>query len=175
MASTNNWISQNDLLRTDYAMIALTSTVFVARVVVQAWRRRTVEMQDIWLYVAFAAYLTFSILYVIITPFFFKLELLQKGEIAGWEGMQKDLKFISKVMWSSGMEFWTCLWFVKFSLLALYKKLLVGMPKVYLWTWWGTVIFCIIVSICPIFYVTASYRAANVHRRTSPASSQGLV
>ncbi|KAH7371560.1 hypothetical protein BKA66DRAFT_423769 [Pyrenochaeta sp. MPI-SDFR-AT-0127] len=147
MASTNNWISQNELLRTDYAMIALTSAIFIVRVIVQGWRRRTVEMQDIWLYVAFAAYLTFSILYVIITPLFFKLEQLQKGEITGWVGMQKDIQFTSKVMWSSGMEFWTCLWFVKFSLLAFYKKLLVGMPRVYLWTWWGTIVFCIITYI----------------------------
>lgn len=145
MASPNNWISQDELLRTDYAMIVLTSTVFVARVIAQFWRRRTVEWQDIWLYVAFAAYLTFTILYIIITPIFFKLEALMKGEIAGWDGMQKDLKLASEVMWSSGMEFWTCLWSVKFSLLALYKKLLAGMPKAYLWTWWATLIFCIIV------------------------------
>lgn len=145
MASPNNWISQDELLRTDYAMIALTSTVFVARVIAQFWRRRTVEWQDIWLYVAFAAYLTFTILYIIITPIFFKLEALMKSELAGWEGMQKDIKLASEVMWSSGMEFWTCLWFVKFSLLALYKKLLAGMPKAYLWTWWATLAFCIIV------------------------------
>ncbi|CAO2652282.1 Nn.00g005650.m01.CDS01 [Neocucurbitaria sp. VM-36] len=147
MASTNNWISQEELLRTDYAMIALTSTVFVARIIVQIWRRKTVEMQDIWLYIAFAAYLTFSILYIIITPIFFKLEALTKGELTGWVGMQQDIKLASEIMWSSGMEFWTCLWCVKFSLLALYKKLLVGMPNAYLWTWWGTLVFCIITYI----------------------------
>ena len=146
MDPTKSWISQNDLLRTDYAMVSLTSTVFVARVVVQISRRKIVEMQDIWLYVAFAAYLAFTILYIIITPTFFKIEELQKGTGTPWAGMQKDIRFASEVMWSSGMEYWTCLWFVKFSLLALYKKLLVGMPNAYLWTWWGTLIFCIIVG-----------------------------
>lgn len=126
-------------------MMAFTSTVFVARVIVQVWRRRTFEAQDALLYIAFAAYLAFTILYVVITPIFFKLEALAKGELAPWPSMPQDLKLASEVMWCSGMLYWTCLWFVKFSLLALYKKLLAGMPDVYRWTWWGTLVFCILV------------------------------
>jgi hypothetical protein len=59
--------------------------------------------------------------------------------------MMKDVILASRVMWQSGIEYWTCLWFVKFSLLALYKKLLSGMPKKYLYIWWGTLIFCVVV------------------------------
>ena len=127
-------------------MVAITSTVFVVRAVLQAWRRRAVEAQDILLLIAFLVYLAFSILYIVITPIFFKIQALQAGRLAPWPTMMADIRFASKVMWQSGMEYWTCLWFVKFSLLALYKKLLVGMPKVYLWTWWGTLVFCIVVS-----------------------------
>jgi hypothetical protein len=140
------WISQEDLLRADYVLVALTTTVFTVRVIVQFIRRRNVEWQDIWLYLSFATYLTFSILYVIITPNFFKLQRLQRGEIPPWPTMRQDIKLASEVMWCSGILYWTCLWCVKYSLLALYKKLLVGMPKVYLWFWWGTLVFCIIVS-----------------------------
>lgn len=146
MSSGNNWISQGELLRTDYGMIAFTTTVFVARVIVQVWRRKKVEMQDVWLYISFAAYLSFCVCYVVITPTFFKIEALSEGQIAPWAGMQRDIQLASEIMWSSGMQYWTCLWCVKFSLLSLYKKLLVGMPNAHLWTWWGTLIFAIIVS-----------------------------
>ncbi|KAF2850315.1 hypothetical protein T440DRAFT_532115 [Plenodomus tracheiphilus IPT5] len=64
--------------------------------------------------------------------------------MAPWPSMPADLKFTSEVMWCSGMLYWTCLWFVKFSLLALYKKLLLGMPNAYRWTWWATLIFCVL-------------------------------
>lgn len=127
-------------------MVAMTSAVFAVRVALQAWRRKAVEAQDILLFIAFLAYLAFAILYIVITPIFFKIQALQAGLVAPWPTMMTDIRFASKVMWQSGMEYWTCLWFVKLSLLVLYKKLLVGMPKVYLWTWWGTLIFCIVVS-----------------------------
>jgi len=146
MDPDNSWISQHHLLRTDYGIIASTSTVFIVRVIAQVRHRRTVEAQDVLLYIAFAAYLAFAILYVVITPVFFKIDALEKGEIAPWPSMPEDVKLTSEVMWQSGMEYWTCLWFVKFSLLALYKKLLLGMPNVYRWIWWGTLIFCILVS-----------------------------
>lgn len=144
-SSDNGWISEKALLRTDYSMISLTSAVFVARIAVQIWRRRTVEWQDAFLYVAYAAYITFSVLYIVITPTIFNVERLKAGELSGWEGMANNIKFMSQVLWSSGIEFWTCLWFVKFSLLALYKKLLLGLPKVYLWIWRGIVVFCALV------------------------------
>jgi hypothetical protein len=156
MDPANNWISQHDLLRTDYAMMAFTSTVFVARVIVQVLRRKTFEAQDGLLYVAFLAYLAFTILYVVITPIFYRIQALTAGEIAPWPTMAKDIKLASEVMWSSGMCYWTCLWFVKFSLLALYKKLLLAMPKLYVRTWWGTLIFSIVVSISGI--VALPYR-----------------
>jgi hypothetical protein len=143
-----SWISEDGLLRTDYAMIALASTVFVARLVVQTWRRRQLEWQDAWLFLAFAAFITFASLYVKITPVFFKIEPLQKDPTNPanmWPGMQKDIIFTSRVMWCSGMLFWTCLWSVKFSLLALYKKLLVGLSNTWIWLYWGIVGFCVLV------------------------------
>ncbi|KAG9193538.1 hypothetical protein G6011_03573 [Alternaria panax] len=151
MSTGTDWILQHDLLRIDYAMLAMTSTVFVARVVVQVWRRKPVEAQDILLYIAFAAYLAFTILYIIITPIFFNIQELQLGRIAPWPTMTQDIILASRVMWQSGIEYWTCLWFVKFSLLALYKKLLSGMPKKYLYIWWATLVFCIVTwSTCII-------------------------
>ncbi|KAF2124149.1 hypothetical protein P153DRAFT_361336 [Dothidotthia symphoricarpi CBS 119687] len=147
MFSDHGWISQDALLRTDYAMVSLTSTIFVARTGIQVWRRRRIEWQDAWLYVAYVAYIVFSVLYIVITPTIFKLEHHRKGEPVRWEGMEKDIKFMSRVLWSSGMEFWTCLWFIKFALLALYKKLLLGLPMIYLWVWRGTVVFCILTYI----------------------------
>jgi hypothetical protein len=145
MSAEASWISQNDLLRTDYAILAFTSMIFIARVVVQVWRRNKFEWQDGWLYVAFFAYLALCITYTHSTPTFFKLEQLTKGEILGWEGMHKDIKLTTEVIFTSGVMFWTCLWCVKFSLLALYKKLLVGVSHAWTYTYWSIVVFCVLV------------------------------
>ena len=55
MSTGTDWISQNDLLRIDYAMLAITSIVFATRVGIQLWRRRRIEVQDILLCIAFLA------------------------------------------------------------------------------------------------------------------------
>ncbi|KAH7392323.1 hypothetical protein DE146DRAFT_679738 [Phaeosphaeria sp. MPI-PUGE-AT-0046c] len=147
MAAEASWISVNDLLRTDYAMLALTSIIFVARIIIQVWRRKTIEWQDAWLYIAYTAFLTMCILYTHITPTFFKIEELGKGQIQYWDGMQSDIKLTTQVMFTSGVLFWTCLWCVKFSLLALYKKLLVGLSVAWVYTYWGIVAFCVLTYI----------------------------
>jgi hypothetical protein len=145
MAAEASWIAENKLLRADYALLAVTSTVFVARIAVQTRRRKQIEWQDGWLYVAFAAYFAMCILYTHITPTFFKLEQLTMGEIQYWDGMQQDMKLTTQVMFTSGVMFWTCLWCVKFSLLALYKKLLVGLTSAWIYTYWSIVGFCVLV------------------------------
>jgi len=145
MSAEDSWISQSNLLRADYALLALTSTVFVARVVVQFSRRKNFEWQDGWLYIAYAAFLAMCILYTHITPTFFKLEQLTSGEIQYWHGMQGDIKLTTEVIFSSGVLFWTCLWCIKFSLLALYKKLLVGLTNTWIYLYWGIVVFCVLV------------------------------
>jgi hypothetical protein len=145
MAVGASWIPQNALLRADYAMLALTSTIFLVRVAVQVCRRKKFEWQDGWLYTAYAAYLAMCILYTHITPTFFKLEQLAKGNIKNWAGMQQDIKLTTEVIFTSGVMFWTCLWCVKFSLLALYKKFLVGASHAWNYTYWSIVAFCILV------------------------------
>jgi hypothetical protein len=59
--------------------------------------------------------------------------------------MQKDIKLTTEVIFTSGVMFWTCLWCVKFSLLALYKKLLVGLSSAWVYTYWSIVVFCVLV------------------------------
>jgi hypothetical protein len=168
MAQQASWISLHDLLRTDYAMLTLTSTVFVARVIVQIWRRKNIEWQDIWLYIAFAAYLTMCILYTHIAPTFFKLERINQGHVEYWDDMQKDIKLTTEIIFTSGVLFWTCLWAVKFSLLSLYKKLLLGLEIGWTYTYWGIVVFCVLVSRQISHSVTIP--DLTLRRRTSAAS-----
>lgn len=173
VGTEDNWISRNDLLRTDYAMLALTSTVFVARIAVQISRRKNIEWQDGWLYVAYAAYLTMCLLYTHITPTFFKLEELMRGDIQYWDGMQGDIKLTTEVIYTSGTLFWTCLWCIKFSLLALYKKLLVGLSMRWVYTYWGIIVFCVLV--CTLSSYLDHFRSLRVHRHTSAYSSLGQL
>jgi hypothetical protein len=165
MSAEASWISQNYLLRTDYAILAFTSIIFIARVVVQVWRRNKFEWQDGWLYIAFAAYLALCITYTHITPTFFKLEQLAKGENLGWEGMHKDIRLTTEVIFTSGIMFWTCLWCVKFSLLALYKKLLVGVSYAWTYTYWSIVLFCVLVR--GLALILPQRRDLIAHRHTS--------
>lgn len=58
----------------------------------------------------------------------------------------KDSLFMIKIFFANTLLLWFTLWAVKFSFLALYRKLFSGI-KVYMHLWWGVVVFALIVSV----------------------------
>lgn len=68
------------------------------------------------------------------------------GKAEPWSTMQADVVMLYNSLFVNTLLFWTCLWSAKLSLLVLYRKLMTGLPYVYMRIWWGVVVFCVIVS-----------------------------
>jgi len=146
-------ISEDEFFRTAYAMVAFASIFILARIGIQVWMRRAMEMQDYLLYLASAFFLTMSICYLAIMPKTYQISKVQVGQMVPWPTIQSDIIIYVRYIFATTTLFWLALWSVKLSLLALYKKLLQGLPSVWTRLWWSVFAFCMIVSLprCLLF------------------------
>jgi hypothetical protein len=143
------FIPQRRFIQTASAMISLTSTFVIARVYVQYTKRKTMEVHDYFVYTAYILFLVMTTCYLVMIPELYIISDLTSGQIEPWEGLQDRIIFHMRMMLVTTSLFWISLWMVKLSLLALYKKLMIGLPSVYLRAWWAVLGFCIIVSMSP--------------------------
>ena len=139
-------ISEAQFFHIAYAMIALPSALVLARIGIQVWKRKAMELQDYLLYLAYAFFLTISICYLFMVPTVFAVGKVKMKAMKPWPTFEADLIFYFRLLYITTNGFWLTLWSVKFSLLALYKKLLEGLPRVYKRLWWAVIVFCIVVS-----------------------------
>ncbi|KAL1649632.1 hypothetical protein SLS61_006288 [Didymella pomorum] len=66
------------------------------------------------------------------------------GKAEPWLTMQRDVVILFNSLFVNTLLFWSCLWCAKLSLLVLYRKLMSGLPYVYMRVWWAVVIFCVL-------------------------------
>lgn len=145
MSSTQNYVTRSQLLSTSYAMIALTSAFVLARIAVQFLRPKKLAPEDYLIYLAYIFYLAMSVLYIVVTPPMYRISDFTSGKSPMYPQLLDDSMLIIKVFFANTTIFWCVLWTVKFSLLALYKRLFVGLHSVYIKIWWGVVCFCVLV------------------------------
>ncbi|KAF1847783.1 uncharacterized protein K460DRAFT_426592 [Cucurbitaria berberidis CBS 394.84] len=137
-------------------MIVLASIFVFARVGIQAWQRKAMEAQDYLIYFAFIFFVGMTICYLAIIPKIYMIGKVTEGLRAPWETMQADVVLYIRMMFVTSTLFWFSLWSVKLSLLALYRKLMEGLPRVYLRLWWAVFIFCLVSLVgCVVSYVVS--------------------
>lgn len=145
-ATYDELVSERRFHEVTYIMVVLASLFTVARGGIQIWKRKALQLQDILLYTAYVLFLVMAICYLVIIPKVYMIGKVTNGLMAPWATMTADVIMYIRVMFVTTMFFWLSLWLVKLSLLALYKKLLVGLSKIYVRLWWAVFIFCLIVS-----------------------------
>lgn len=128
---------------TGIALIVLTSLVVVVRFAGSVRRFKDLKAEDYLLIVGYLFFLELSILYIYITPAIFRLAALAAGEIPLYPTVMQDSVQLQIVFFVTTSSLWICLWMIKFSLLSMYKRLLVG--KQYLVAWWAIMVSCILV------------------------------
>jgi hypothetical protein len=167
-------ITKDEILRIDYAMMVLVSVFIFARVVFQAARRKNLELQDYFIYLAYAFYLSLCILYIIVTPILFRIQDVAAGLLPMPSDFLSTAGYTSRLIFSAQMCFYACLWSVKFSLLCLYRKLLVGLPQIYIRIWWAIVVICFLVCKNHLELLSHELTVCLVCRRTSVLSLRVL-
>lgn len=139
-------VSEKHFHEVTYAMVVLASLFTAGRIGVQIWKRAAMQLQDYLIYTAYLFFLAMSICYLVIVPTIYKIGRVSNGSMPPWPTMATDLVLYIRIMFVTTTLFWLSLWLVKLSLLALYKKLLTGLPIMYIRFWWAVLVFCLIVS-----------------------------
>ncbi|KAF2844787.1 hypothetical protein T440DRAFT_547000 [Plenodomus tracheiphilus IPT5] len=142
MSSQTNGFAQGTVLKVAYSMLGLTSSVIVVRVVLNILRPRKITASDCFVGCAFAFYVTMCALYVSVSPHMQRVYAVKNGTAVSYKGLEQDRITMAKMVFASFCMFWTILWSIKFSLLLLYRRLLVGIPRRYTVIWWGIAIIC---------------------------------
>ena len=128
---------------TGIALIVLTSLVVLARCAGTIRQFKDIKPEDYLLLVAYLFFLELSILYIYIAPAIFRLALLGAKLIPPYPTVLEDSEQLQIVFFVTTSSLWLCLWMVKFSLLSMYKQLLVG--KTYIIVWWIITASCALV------------------------------
>ncbi|KAF9894027.1 hypothetical protein FE257_008999 [Aspergillus nanangensis] len=126
---------------TGYALIGLTTLVVIARFSTSLSRLKELKAEDYLLALAYAIFLVLAILYIIIAPTLFKIKAVQLGQTPPYATLMEDSFKLQAFFFFTTGSLWLCLWMIKFSLLAMYKRLLNG--RAYFIAWWGLLGFCI--------------------------------
>lgn len=140
-------LSEADILCTEYAMIVLVSILILSRLTLQAARRKKLEPQDFFIYFAYACFLGACALYIRVVPILFEIRDVTNGVRAMPADFVQTAGLTARLIWAAQICFYACLWSVKFSLLCLYRKLLSGLPLVYIRIWWSLVLLCFLVGV----------------------------
>lgn len=151
-------ISESQLSGVVYSMIILASLFVLARSGVQVCMRRKLEAQDFLLYAAFILFLATTICYLVIFSKVFMIARVSVGVLEPGPTFQADMITYVRMMFVTTTLFWISLWLVKLSFLSLYRKLLEGLPIVYMRLWSAVLVFCVIVSLIDLEPRTPTHR-----------------
>jgi hypothetical protein len=144
MSSSQNYVTQKQLLGVGYAMLAVTTLVFGARTYIRVQQPKRIQTDDYFLLLAYLCFLTLTILYIVLAPTMFRVTDATSGLTPIYPEILADSLFMIKIFFANTMIFWFALYSVKFSFLSLYRRLMQGL-RLYMQLWWAVVIFCTLV------------------------------
>lgn len=127
-------------------MIILTSLFMAARSIARWYKGWRFQAEDLFILLAYAFFLSMSISYLAIIPPLYRVTAVSEGIIPPYRAVLKDSLAIIKVFFTDSMLLFFTLWSVKFSMLFLYRRLMVGLPKHLRWSW-AVFAFCVVVSL----------------------------
>jgi hypothetical protein len=142
----SNSFSQTTVLSVGYVAVSVVSAVMVARIVLLFMRPKKLAAEDYCVFVAYAFFVSQCALYITIAPVSDRVMAVQEGRAPYYPELIDEGFLLGRLYFPALIIFWVILWLVKFGLLFLYRKLMVGMPTVYTRIWWSIVAFCAIVS-----------------------------
>lgn len=147
-------LSEGGLIAITWTGIGVSGLLLAARITIRITKIKSIQIDDYFMFAAWTVLLVNGILQTIQTQYAYKLSKLAAGLLPfDAEALANGNKFVALEFTIIGL-FWTVLWLVKASFLALYWKLFDNLP-VYRKLWWGVVVFafgsyvgCWILSAC---------------------------
>ena len=83
--------------------------------------------------------------YVVSVPILYRLVDVGMGKADPYPKILEEAGLSARLIWTAQVCYYSVIVAVKFSLLTLYRKLLVGLRDIYHKIWWGIAIFILLV------------------------------
>jgi hypothetical protein len=146
MSAKTNGFAQGTVLKVVYSMLGLTSSVILARVGLNILKPKRLTASDYFVFIAFGLYVSKCALYISVSPYMQRVYAVANGKIPPYDGLMQDRVIMAKMVFAAFCIFWMVLWCIKFSLLLLYRRLLIGVSERYTIVWWSITGICLVVS-----------------------------
>ena len=140
------YVNEKQFYQVVNAMLALATIVTIARGYVQARRRKPMESQDYLLFTGYILFLAMSVSTLLVSSKIFMIYKVQSHLIPPPITLKADIIWGVRMVNACNVLFLLSLWMVKLSFMALYRKLIKGLPGPYTQLWWMVIIFCLLVS-----------------------------
>lgn len=140
------YVNEKQFYQVVNAMLALATIVTIARGYVQARRRKPMESQDYLLFTGYMLFLAMSVSTLLVSSKIFMISKVQSHLIPPPITLKADIIWGVRMVNACNVLFLLSLWTVKLSFMALYRKLIKGLPGPYTQLWWMVIIFCLLVS-----------------------------
>ena len=172
---SEGYVTLASLRATGFTMLGLATVVFGVRIYSPLRHPKTFQWDDGFLIGAYFFFLVIAILYQVAASTMFRISAVEDGKIKPYPEIADEGLFIQKIFFVATSSLWFNLWCVKYSLLALYKRLMAGL-RTYIMIWWGVVIFCFVVSFsthetCSQLRLAAEHRSLLFFPRSWLAQS----
>ncbi|KAK8863409.1 UV-endonuclease UvdE-domain-containing protein [Apiospora arundinis] len=125
------------------AMMITASVIVDARTTTMIQNGLGIHWDGVWLATGYVLFMIVSGVYVGSTELFFRINDTFEGRAGPYPGIADDKFSMKKILLFTSPGLWFTLWSIKFSLLALYKRLLIQVP-LYTRLWWGVVVFSVL-------------------------------
>lgn len=140
------YVNEKQFYQVVNAMLALATIVTIARGYVQARRRKPMESQDYLLFTGYILFLAMSVSTLLVSSKIFMIYKVQSHLIPPPITLKAAIIWGVRMVNACNVLFLLSLWTVKLSFMALYRKLIKGLPGPYTQLWWMVIIFCVLVS-----------------------------
>lgn len=135
-------------------------TVLIRSVIL--WLKvRAVQTEDFFVWLALAMFIDFSVLYLKSLPIYSTLVEVAAGHIPPCATLADDSDFMLSCFFAIQMLFWGTLWAMKFSLLFLFQRLTIGLPRYNLIRYVITGFTGVSYVLCVVTEFTAANRSTH--------------
>lgn len=148
---SSDGLTETTLRGTAIGLMVVTTAMVLARAILRSDQKKLIQWDEIWLMVGYLLFMAVSGVYINKTSLLFRLLAVQEGRLDPYPNIGEDAFNAQKTFFFTSPGLWLTLWSIKFSLLAFYKRIMVGV-KLYLALWWVVLGYCVLVSILKPFY-----------------------
>ncbi|CAN9268546.1 unnamed protein product [Alternaria alternata] len=141
---SSNSLTETTLRGTAIGLMVVTTAMVFARAILRSDQKKSIQWDEIWLIAGYMLFMAVTGVYINKTSLLFRLLAVEEGRLAPYPSVSKDGFDAQKTFFFTSPGLWLTLWSIKFSLLAFYKRIMVGV-KLYLTLWWAVLGYCVLV------------------------------